>query len=786
MTGTFTTECYLMDANGSYGRVKLAIQKQSAEKVSSYETEYFSLANIHNTPAMITIAAITAIAATAKSRRIFTTSLQQQLVIFKERHLPVQPPQPQSPLISLLQPQPLPLQPPPASLVKQVPELGKFAVFDCEWHPDSKNGLKIGDVYTFCLIDSKKIVKLHVSQFPDMYAFMTAILDTMEQYTALAGYAILTDHKKKFYSDLCHIGNNCTGANNTRFSNICVRFLDVQKIFLNNVVKGFLEQTYEISWRGWDLNAVAQAYINKGKFLESGLDAEILPVDKQPDYCLRDVELCYELLQKNNFELLSILNEISQEIKLPFFETCNTNYPTKWWESKLRSIGYQRVNSDVQKWISDNMTFEEDGDGNGNGKKKGVRYLGAYVANPQVGFHKDAVSYDVSSMYPTMIDIHNISTDTVNCDCCRDDPKLVPNEVMQLINNYVMDPKNKAERQEPRPWHYWICRKNGGQLSEVMNYLRERKKHYSDSGQTLKTKAIKILTNSGYGCFGHHNFQYYDPRVAELITAYGQYTIKKLEYFVGKDNVIYGDTDSIYLASDCDELILEANRLGVQLKLERRWKILFLLPNKKQYFGITQEGKHIQKTLTGLKSSHPKYFNKVITKLIAFQESFLGEYSTAIDNVLTYVKSIFEQLSNMSLNELAFSQEVAKALYEYKSNGKERQIYSEILKDCGGDIELAKSRSQANNVYEYWKILLKDEDKKAEGKSVTIHPEMYQLNMDKYREELFNCIEPILEAYGMKEEELDQLWDELIDGGKKKDTNNSSSNNISQEQTTLA
>jgi hypothetical protein len=37
MTGTFTTVCYLIiDANGSYGQVKLAIQKQSAEKVSSY------------------------------------------------------------------------------------------------------------------------------------------------------------------------------------------------------------------------------------------------------------------------------------------------------------------------------------------------------------------------------------------------------------------------------------------------------------------------------------------------------------------------------------------------------------------------------------------------------------------------------------------------------------------------------------------------------------------------------------------------------------------------------
>jgi hypothetical protein len=57
---------------------------------------------------------------------------------------------------------------------------------------------------------------------------------------------------------------------------------------------------------------------------------------------------------------------------------------------------------------------------------------------------------------------------------------------------------------------------------------------------------------------------------------------------------------------------------------------------------------------------------------------------------------------------------------------------------------------------------------------------MYQLNMDKYREELFNCIEPILKAYGMKKEELNQLQNELLSTD---DSGNN--NNILQGQTTL-
>ena len=67
---------------------------------------------------------------------------------------------------------PLLLQPPPTSLVKNIPELGKFAVFDCEWHRDDliENRQKgiAGDIYAFCLVDSHgTIERLHVNNFTD-------------------------------------------------------------------------------------------------------------------------------------------------------------------------------------------------------------------------------------------------------------------------------------------------------------------------------------------------------------------------------------------------------------------------------------------------------------------------------------------------------------------------------------------------------------------------------------------------------------------------------------------
>jgi hypothetical protein len=195
MTGKFTTEHYLMDVDGNYGQVKLEIHKQSAEKVSSYESEPFSLANIENSPDMITIAAITAIVATAKLRKIFTSSSQKQLVIIKERSSILQ--QQPSPILLPPQPQSFTPLPIPLSLVKQVPALGKFAMFDCEWHRDDllenqHNGIA-GDIYAFCLVDDHGTVeKLHIDKFTSRREFMSTILDVLGRYDTLAGYAILS------------------------------------------------------------------------------------------------------------------------------------------------------------------------------------------------------------------------------------------------------------------------------------------------------------------------------------------------------------------------------------------------------------------------------------------------------------------------------------------------------------------------------------------------------------------------------------------------------------------
>ncbi len=659
-----------------------------------------------------------------------------------------------------------------------VPELENVAAFDCEWY---RNNLKSNiesrrsdSIYCFCLTNNKgQNVRLHLDDnfHGDRVAFMTKILDIISSYDALIGYSILAQKKKNkpssFDADIVHLKQNCelTPELKDRFEKILkrVKILDVHRIFSSSNVKNFLEAAEGIEYKEEKLNIVAKAYLDEGKLDDlNGSRAEFLDSpEKQMDYCLQDAKLSLKLIQKNDYRLCRILFVISKEINLDFDETCNTAiWPTSWWFNYLEQLGYKEVSAAVKKYQLENCEKVE----NNGWIKKGVEYVGGKVLSPITGIHENVETYDVSSMYPMMANVHNISSETINCICCENDPSArIPDEVMTLINDGL---------KEPRPYHYWICKQRRGIFAEVMRKLYEKKLEYKRLDMKLEEKAIKLLANSGYGTFGQPYFKYYDFRVAELITAFARHTLLGLKDFLQEKGlkVIYGDTDSLFVkkctVENYDITSKAKCRFQVEFIKDKSWKVLVLL-SKKEYFGILENGNYCRKTIYGLRDDKPPYFNTVTSEIIS--KKFLEQDSTQSslkERALEYVQSAYSVLSDKIIikdeifirEQLPWRIKISKSLSQYAS-GWQKHVFEEKLAESGNNLVSIELDNPVGSIQPYWKTIPEGNGER----NVTIHPECHALDLHQYKEDLWTCFEPILEAYGYTEDELIRLRNELFD-----------------------
>ena len=207
-------------------------------------------------------------------------------------------------------------------------------------------------------------------------------------------------------------------------------------------------------------------------------------------------------------------------------------------------------------------------------------YPGGYVKDPHVGLHKWVVSFDLNSLYPSLIMQYNMSPETiVEGEQCRVDIEaLLKKEVSFNAGDKSIGGNGQIFRTDKK-----------GILPEIIDGMyNERvgiKRQMLDAQQALQNAdkddkqtiygierdiaiaenrqmAIKILLNSLYGALGNKYFRFFDQRIAEAITLSGQLSIKWAEVAINDylnsilkpekpvDYVIAIDTDSLYVNLD--------------------------------------------------------------------------------------------------------------------------------------------------------------------------------------------------------------------------------------------
>jgi DNA polymerase elongation subunit (family B) len=203
-------------------------------------------------------------------------------------------------------------------------------------------------------------------------------------------------------------------------------------------------------------------------------------------------------------------------------------------------------------------------------------YPGGYVKEPQVGMHDWVCSFDLNSLYPSLIMQYNMSPETILLD---DEPGVNVESVLKgQVQNNVPDTALAVNGTR------FSTKKLGVLPSIIQEIYTERVGHKQKQIKaeqelelcTVKSEvyalekriaiaknqqmALKILLNSLYGAMGNKWFRYFDMRIAEGITLTGQATIRWAENNLNnylnttlktnKDYVVAIDTDSVYVTLD--------------------------------------------------------------------------------------------------------------------------------------------------------------------------------------------------------------------------------------------
>jgi DNA polymerase elongation subunit (family B) len=283
------------------------------------------------------------------------------------------------------------------------------------------------------------------------------------------------------------------------------------------------------------------------------------------DYNIKDVELVDRLEDK--LGLITLALTIAYRGGVNYKDTFGT---TSIWDSIV-----------FRKLWQENIVvpFQED--------KTRSSYPGGYVKEPQVGIHDWVVSFDLNSLYPSIIMQYNMSPETISdgeyintsVDQILDNPKSVDNHGKALGANgqyFNIDKKGVfpliidemyRERVEVKKEMIKFQQElqNVDKTDKQKVYSLERDIAISNNRQM----AIKILLNSLYGAIGNQYFRFFDQRIAEAITLSGQLIIRWAEKGINDylnsvlkperytDYVLAIDTDSLYV--NLGPLVKEVN-----------------------------------------------------------------------------------------------------------------------------------------------------------------------------------------------------------------------------------
>ncbi len=502
--------------------------------------------------------------------------------------------------------------------------------------------------------------------------------------------------------------------------------IDLYRFFHNRSI-----QVYAFSdrYKEETLDAISKAILNVGK---AEIDKSIheLSLYNLAYYCWWDSYVTLNLTQFDDNLVMKLIILLTRVSRLSMEDL--TRQGVSSWIKNLFYYEHRSRNYLIPLPADINRIK---GAGDTKAIIKDKKFRGAIVVEPEAGVHFDVVVLDFASLYPSIIKEYNLSYETVRCPHpeCRDN--IVPET------------------------NHWVCKKRKGITSIIIGFLRDIRvkwfkpkskdkslKEEERAWNSIIERALKVYLNASYGVFGAEHFPFFCLPVAESTAAIGRYAIQKAitkSKSLGM-NIIYGDTDSVFIKNPPEKIITELinwskQELGIDLDVDKQYRYLALSDRKKNYLGVFRDGSVDIKGLTGKKRNTPQFAQQAFLKMVETlsRVESMEDFDKAKKEIQEIAKTCYNKIKNkeFSLEDFAFHVQISKPLTSYVKTTPQHVKAARQLSKNGKELK-------PGDIISFVKTRGKDGVRPVELANKE------ELDTEKYQEYLKSTFEQVLDALG--------------------------------------
>ncbi len=380
---------------------------------------------------------------------------------------------------------------------------------------------------------------------------------------------------------------------------------------------------------------------------------------------------------------------------------------------------------------------------------------GGLIYLPIMGYHEQVAELDFASMYPSIMVMHNVSPETVNCGCCDNDA------VPEL--------------------HYTICEKRRGIVAETLTTVLMKRAEYKRREKTAtdestkkeyhrRQTALKWMLVTCFGYLGYKNARFGKIEAHESVNAFSRAALLHAKSIAEERgfSVIHGIVDCLWLKKPrsteedyrqlCDVITKET---GITISFEGlyRW-VLFPasrmdreIPTANRYVGTYTNGEVKVRGLEVRRGDIPLFTRKVQGEVIELMSKASGieELKVLVPDIMDIVRSHLEILRSGRVPplELVIRHTISKEADEYENNSMQA-IVARAMEEAGVALKPGETA-------EY--IIIDHTGKKnpAKAKPFVLYRTEDGYDVEKYTELTLKSVEVLLEPLGYSYEAIESM-----------------------------